>query len=243
MKSGFRKLLAVPAVLLFLAGCSVEPTYTVKFDLPGENIDCGNMEVSFISYDYQAVLDSLKNKNNPGPRPDSVEFLNLYEQYQSALPQKTRMDDSVSTLRDQLAQMDIRSIEYRKMHPIIVNLEKESDALNDEFLKLHRSFTAARSEYLTALREWEAKAYEGFVEFRDNLSEREQTIVETTDMDCLVAPFRLPSLPRGQWTLHAEITIPGTPQKWVWEMPVPKEGPDTLNIILNDGNAKTETVY
>ncbi|MEA2062928.1 MAG: hypothetical protein U9P14_04455 [Gemmatimonadota bacterium] len=233
------------AAVLALAGCGRQtPTYFLQLKPSNPEIAVNNVDISFTSYDYHAVLDSLARINNPGPKPDDIEVKTLLSEYRQALSLQTRYADSVSTLNEILAEMDIKSIRYKKLHPIYLKLERALVAASRKQKAVYEKYAVARGTYTTAVREWERKAYEGFKQFKEDLEENSQnrkTNYETTDSDGMVNKVRLS--PLYTWFLYTEVSVPGTNEKLIWEMELPKEGPDSLIIILDDNNATRETFF
>jgi len=234
MCSGRSRFFLLAALSFLLLGCSTRPTYYIKLQLPGEDVSCQGVEIEFLSYDYEAVLDSLVRLNNPGPRPDSTELLALLETYQQALERRTRMSDSVNALREELEQLDNKTIAYRKKYPIFVKLEKKEKQLSDELHNIHQRYLETKSVYESKLQDWKKSAYKGFREFKEAIPPERQTKVETTDENCMVKKLVLPF---GEWWLHAEVRKPGTTnEKLIWDFKLPTEG-DSLMIILDENNA------
>ncbi|MBN2289804.1 MAG: hypothetical protein JXQ83_10770 [Candidatus Glassbacteria bacterium] len=239
MNSGRLTYVIVFATILCLAGCSTKPSYYVELTLPGD-LSCSGIEIMLLSYDYDGVLDSLAQINNPGPRPDSTELMTLLDEYRNALTRQTRYADSVSSLHERLEKMDVKSIEYKKLYPLFQALEKALQKVSAEQKSTYERYMSTRASYNTMLNEWRQSAYQGFDEFKENIPPERKTKIETTGNDCMVKKL---NLPLGDWWLHSEITIPGTNQKLVWDMMLPATGPDSLHILLDESNAERELFF
>ena len=240
MNSGLKKYLVLSTLILALTGCSTRPTYYIELKLPGEDAICKGVEIAFLSYDYGRVLDSLARFNNPGPRPDSTELMALLDEYRTALARQTRYADSVSTLREKLEKMDVKAIQYKRLYPIFAALEKAAKRASEQQNSVHERLNGVRTSYKVMLKDWEQAAYKGFDQFKEEIVENfpeRKTKVETTDSDCMVKKL---SLPYGDWWLYTEATIPGTNEKLTWDRQLPATGPDSLYILLDEGNAVRE---
>ena len=242
MNSGLKKYLVFSTLILALTGCSTKPTYYIEIKLPGEDMLCNGVEISFLSYDYGSVLDSLARLNNPGPRPDSTELMVLLEDYRTALSRQTRYADTVSALHETLEKMNNKSINYRKLYPVFQALEKKLKQVSDEQKSVYERYMSAQLTYETMRKDWEKVAFKGFDEFKEKNFENfpsRKTKIETTDSDCMVKKL---TLPLGDWWLYTEVTIPGTNEKLIWDMQLPSSGPDSLYILLDESNA-TMTMF
>jgi len=241
MNPGLKKFLVPTVLLLALTGCATKPTYYIELKLSQPGLACNGVEINFLSYDYSRVLDSLAQFNNPGPKPDDTELVALLEEYRAALARQTKLADSVSTLREKLEKMDVKSIQYKKMYPIFQALEKAAKKASDEQNSVHERLNTVRTSYKVMLKDWEQVAYKGFDDFKEKMLENfptRKTKTETTDSDCMVKKL---SLPLGDWWLYTEVKIPGTNEKLVWDMQLPSTGPDSLHILLEENNATRET--
>ncbi len=222
--------------LMVIAGCSTRPHFYVKFEVLGPPEATSNVDVEFLSYDYVAVLDSLAQANNPGPRPDSSELLPLLDIYQVALEHSTAIADSVDFLRDDLEKLDNRSVDYRQKYPVFQELEKKQKSVADNLHQVHQQYLTAKSSYEAELAEWKQNAYKGFADFKEAIQPDFQTKVEVTGPDGMVKDIILPF---GKWWLHSEIRRPGTTnEKLVWNLPLPETAEtDSVMILLDESNA------
>jgi hypothetical protein len=234
MNSGLKTLIALSTLVFALAGCSTKPTYYIELKLPGEDLSCSGVEIEFLSYDYQGVLDSLVQLNNPGSQPDTAELMILLEEYRSALARQTRNADSVSTLHEKLEKMDVKSIQYKRLYPVFQALENAQKKIATEQKDVYERYMNAKAAYNTMMKNWRQAAYKGFNEFKENIPPERKTIIETTDNDCMV---KNPQLALGDWWMYTEVTIPGTNEKLVWEMMLPATGPDSMHILLDESSA------
>ena len=241
MNPGLKKFLVSTVLLLALTGCSAKPTYHIELKLSQPGLACNGVDMDFLSYDYNRVLDSLALLNNPGPKTDETELKSLLDDYRAALARQTRFADSVSSLREKLEKMDVKSIQYKKVYPIFQAMEKAAKKASDEQNSVHERLSTARTSYRVMLKDWEKVAYKGFDAYKEKMLENfpsRKTKTETTDSDCMVKKL---SLPLGDWWLYAEVKLPGTNEKLVWDMQLPSTGPDSLYILLDENNAARET--
>ena len=235
MYFGHSRFLILPALILLLAGCSTRPTYYIQLQLSGDNVTCQGVEIEFLSYDYPFILDSLMKINNPGPRPDSTELMALLNTYQGILEQSARMADSCDLLRENLENLDNKSIQYRKMYPVYQRMEKQVKSMLDERHEVHQNYLQVKSSYDLKVQDWSRSAYKGFSDFKTEIPPELQTKIEITDQDCMVKKLVLPF---GTWWLHAEARKPGTTnEKLIWNMQLPTDA-DSVMIILDESNAQ-----
>lgn len=234
--SRFKLIPLAALIVLTLIACSTRPTYFIKIELLGGETSCQNLDIDFTSYNYPFILDSLVRVNEPGPRPDSTQLLSLLDEYQTALVRKTYVSDSVNTMRDALEEMNNTSIEYRRLYPIFMDLEKRERQVSESMHQVHHRYLEIKSEYQQRLNQWNEKAYSGFQDFRASIPQERQTKTETTDQDCMIKNLRLPY---GQWWLHAEMRRPGTiNEKLVWSIHLSNAEGDSVMVILDESNAE-----
>ncbi len=230
----FKLLFIAALAVAALSACSTKPKFYIQIQVLGAETSCQNMEIDFTAYDYQGVLDSLTQVNNPGPRPDSSDLLVLLDQYQKMLITKTAMSDSVNFIRDDLEKLQNTSIEYRKLFPIFQDLQKREQSSSDEVHAVHNKYLEVKGAYQEKLNAWREKAFTGFSEFKAAIPPEQQTKTEVTDQNCAINKL---DLPYGQWWLNAELRRPGTiNEKLVWNIQLPTEG-DSVMILLDESNA------
>lgn len=248
MKSGFIALAVVLTAGLAACGGNQVAVQVTDEDPQGELQPIEDTEVEFLPYDRDSIFEALEAQAaEPRPEiPDTLralysEIIDRQEEWRSAERQWQRWRDSLKALSSAMEGMDESSAAYKRMYSAFTSLEPKVQGLNQQKNDAFEAFDSLQTRTLNfadsiqALRDtWAQTAYEGYVEITDSIVQaRGREIVrDTTNAEGWVNP----TLPGGQWWVHARTQRPF--EEVYWNVPLNPAQTDTLRLTPDNAEIR-----
>lgn len=211
----------------------------------------GNLEVFFYPFDRDSVFDDL-DAAAATPKPEIpeemlatfAEIRSLQEQWRAKESEWSNARDRMQTLSEEMQAMDPRARgsreymakyeEFEQLEGVEGRLDREKQALFDQFTAMQDSVTARVDEFKAVRDTWEDEAYAGYFDIEQELVTElgRQVFADTTNAD----GYATRSLPAGDWWVSSRIRVPAG--EIVWNVPIDPAQVDTLRLDAANGEER-----
>ncbi len=244
-------LLTTVTALLGLQACARDAHPTLVDASLGEGAPAPALEISFLPFDPQALLDSLANASGiPRPAFEALEAsLAAYRAPDeaalaaAAAPWRT-LRDSLTTITDSLNTLARGSPPYarlfrqfRQMQPRLAPLAAQRDSAVGGILAEHRRLAERATTAAESLRSWEEVVYAPYPEVSELALRREGRSAVAIETDSTGAAEI--HLERGRWWAVARVPDPENPfLEYAWTVPFTVTGWLPVQLPLMPRNAR-----
>ncbi len=249
---GYRTFFLIAGAAMMLGACGgSDVTVQVLAEGADGPIPQANLEVFFYPFDRDSVFDDLDAAAST-PKPEIpqemlttfAEIRSLQEEWRAKETEWSEARDRLQTLSEEMQAMDPRARgsreymskyeEFEQLEGVEGQLDREKQALFDQFTAMQDSVTAQVDEFKAVRDTWEDDAYSGYFDIEQELVMElgRQVFTDTTNAD----GYTTRNLPAGDWWVNSRIRVPAG--EIVWNLVIDPAQVDTLRLERSNGEER-----